>query len=83
MTIEEILNVTQTLTFEERKKLIFGLFDQMPRTGGSLGTIEYVGDFEAGKRAIRDMVNASLENSARQITRDNAITDSGLVEIIW
>jgi len=67
MTIEEILRAAQALTFEERKKLIQGLFAQMPKTGGLSGTIEVVGDFDAAKQAIREMVNESLERSAQQL----------------
>jgi hypothetical protein len=44
MTVDEILSFTQTLTYEERKKLIQGLFVQMPATGGLAGTVLEVGD---------------------------------------
>ena len=67
MTIDEILNVAQALTFEDRKRLIQGLFEQMPWTGGLLGTIEYVGDLDAAKQTMRAMVNESLDDTAREI----------------
>lgn len=67
MTIEEIIRLTQTLTFEERKKLIQELFAQMPPTGGLAGTIKEVHDFDAAQQAVRAMVNESVEQSARQL----------------
>lgn len=67
MTIEEILNAVQMLTFEERKKLIQSLFAEMPESGGLAGTIEQVGDWEAGKQSIRVLVNESLERTTEQL----------------
>ncbi|MGH9841455.1 MAG: hypothetical protein ACREEM_22100 [Blastocatellia bacterium] len=72
MTVEEILNVAQTLTFEDRKKLIQGLFEQMPRTGGLLGTIEYVGNLGSAKQTMRAMVNESLERTAHELRAEEA-----------
>ena len=66
MTIDEILSVAQALTFEDRKRLIQGLFEQMPRTGGLLGTIEYVGDLDTARQTMRAMVSESLESTARE-----------------
>ena len=67
MTVEEILTAAQVLTFEERKRLIQGLFVQMPRTGGLAATIIEVNDLEAGKRELRQMVEESLERTAREL----------------
>ena len=67
MTVEEILQVTQTLTFEERKKLIQGLFVQMPQTGGLAGTIVEVGDLDAGARELRQLVEQSLAKTAAEL----------------
>ena len=67
MTVEEILHAAQVLTFEERKRLIHGLFVQMPRTGSLAGTVVSVNDFEAGKRELRQRVEESLERTAREL----------------
>lgn len=67
MTVEEILHAAQVLTFEERKRLIQGLFVQMPRTGSLVGTVVSVNDFEAGKRELRQRVGESLERTAREL----------------
>jgi hypothetical protein len=73
MTVDEILSAAQSLTFEERKKLIRGLFemdarDRRAQSGFKLaGSIEIVGDLEEGSRAIREMVNRSLERTAAQL----------------
>ena len=75
MTIEEIIHLTQTLTFEERKKLIQELFAQMPRTGGLAGTIKDVRDFDAAKQAVRTLVNESVERSAQQLQMETEERD--------
>jgi hypothetical protein len=67
LTVEEILSAAQTLTVEERKRLIQELLAQMPRTGSLAGTIIEVNDFEAGKRELRQMVEESLERTAREL----------------
>lgn len=71
MTVQEILNVAQVLTFEERKKLIQGLFVQMPRTGGLAGTISVVDDFDAAKHELRQRVEQSLERTARELNGED------------
>ena len=35
MTVDEILNAAHNLSFEERRALIKGLFERMPRAGGT------------------------------------------------
>ncbi len=67
MTVEEILNASQVMTFEERKKLIQGLFGQLPKPDVLAGSVEYVGDWDAGKAALRGMVNGSLVQTAAEI----------------
>ncbi|MDQ3012725.1 MAG: hypothetical protein M3X11_18705 [Acidobacteriota bacterium] len=71
MTVQEILNVAQVLTFEERKTLIQGLFVQMPRVGGLAGTVSDVDDFYAGKRELRQRVEQSLERTARELNSES------------
>ena len=66
ITVEEILTVAQTLTFEERKKLIQVLFSQLPKSDRSAGSVEYARDWEAGKAAIRGMVSQSLTRTAAE-----------------
>lgn len=67
MTVEEMLHAAQVLTFEERKRLIQGLFVQMPRTGSLAGTIVAVNDFEAGKQELRQRIAESLERTAQEL----------------
>lgn len=75
MTIEEIIRLTQTLTFEERKKLIQELFAQMPPTGGLAGTIKDVRDFDAAQQAFRARVSESVERSAQQLSMETEERD--------
>jgi hypothetical protein len=67
MTLEEILTAAQVLTFEERKKLIQGLFGQLPKSSQLAGSVEYVGDWEAGKAALRSLAGESLARTAAEI----------------
>ena len=67
MTVEQILDVAQVLTIEERKQLIHGLFVQMPPAGSLIGTVVAVDDFAAGKRELRQRVAASLERTAQEL----------------
>ena len=71
MTVQEILNAAQVMTFEERKKLIQGLFVQMPHTAGLAGTISDVDNFDAGKRELRQCVQESLERTARELNSES------------
>lgn len=75
MDVNEILTAAQTLTFEERKRLIQGLFSQMPKTKGLAGTITEVGDLDLGTEAIRTMVQQSLERSGRELHADTQEPD--------
>jgi len=70
MTVEEILSAAQVLTFEERKRLIQGLFVQMPQTGSLAGTIVAVNNFEAGKQELRRRVAESLERTAQELSNE-------------
>jgi hypothetical protein len=69
MTVDEILSAAETLTLEERKKLISGLIEQSARDRRCqsdfklVGSTEIVGDLEEDSRAIREMVNRSLERT--------------------
>ena len=72
MTVEEILNVAQSMTFQERKRLIQGLFAQIPKSPELAGTLEFVGDWETGKQTIRTMLNESLARTADQLLDDQA-----------
>lgn len=72
MTVEEILNAAQTLSFEERKQLIHELFAQMPETGGLAGTITDVRHLETGELTIQTMVRQSLDRTAQQIQQAKA-----------
>jgi hypothetical protein len=64
MTVDEILNAAQSLSFEERRALINGLFERMPRAGRLSGSAVEAGDLEAGSRRIRETVGRSLERTA-------------------
>lgn len=66
-TVEEILTAAQTLTFEERKKLIQGLFGQLPKSDRLAGSIEYAGDWDASKAALRAAVSQSLARTAAEL----------------
>jgi hypothetical protein len=77
MTVEEILNVAQSMTFQERKRLIQGLFAQMPKSPELAGTIEFVGDWEAGKQTVRTMINESLAHSTDQLLVDQPEDSAG------
>lgn len=68
MTVEEILSAAQVLSFEERKRLIQGLFVQMPQTSSLAGTIVSVNDFEAGKQELRQRVAESLERTTQDLS---------------
>lgn len=72
MTVEEILNAAQTLSFEERKQLIHELFAQMPKTGGLAGTITDVRHLEAGELTIQTMVRQSLDRTVQQLQQAKA-----------
>jgi len=67
MTVEEILKAAQGLSFEERRKLIQGLFQQLPPSTQLSGSVVSVGDLEAGTQTIREMVSRSLERTAAQL----------------
>lgn len=74
MSAEEIVNAAQGLTFEERKKLIQALFTQMPKPSALAGSVEYVGDWEAGKASIRMMTAESLARTATEVSEASEAT---------
>lgn len=67
MTTEEIIRAAQELPYEERKKIIRGLFDRMTKAERLAGSITFVGDLEAGKRAIGALVQDSIQHSIQQL----------------
>jgi hypothetical protein len=70
MTVNEILNAAQSLSFEERKALIKGLFERMPKAGELAGSVVEAGDLEAGTRQIRELVSQSLGRTAKELQDD-------------
>jgi hypothetical protein len=60
-------SANQTLSFEQKKKLIKALFEQFPTPEPLADSITHIGDLETATLEIRQKVAESIERTANQL----------------
>lgn len=66
---KKLVSAAQTLSFEQKKKLIKALFEQFPTPEPLAGTITHIGDLETATLEIRQKVAESIERTAKQLRK--------------
>lgn len=66
MTVHELVPITQSLPFEQRRACIKARFKQLPNTAPLAGSITHVGDLKAASVYISKLVSHSIQHTAEQ-----------------
>jgi hypothetical protein len=64
---KKLASAAQALSFEQKKKLIEALFEQLPKPEPLAGSITHIGDLETATLEIRQKIAESIEPTANQL----------------